>query len=44
MAVEDGDVAISDNPFGVLLEKGEVETVNDADGAVAATCAEDGAD
>ena len=44
VAVEDGDVAVADNPFGVLAEAGEVEAVDDADGAVAATGAEDGAD
>ena len=42
VAVEDGDVAVADNPFGVLAEVGEIEAVDDADGAVAATGAEDG--
>ena len=44
VAVEDGDVAVANEPFGVLAEAGEVEAVDDADGAVAATSAEDGAE
>ena len=44
VAVECGDVAVADNPFGVFAEAGEVEEVDDADGAVAPTGAEDGAD
>jgi len=44
VAMEDGDVAITYNPFGMLAKAREVEAVDDADGAVAATCAEDGMD
>ena len=36
--------AIADNPLGMPREAGEVEAVDDADGAVAAAAAEDGAD
>lgn len=44
VAVECGDVAVADNPFWVLAEAGEVEAVDDADSAIAAAGAEDGAD
>ena len=44
VAVQHGDVAVSDEPFGTLAESGEVELVYDAGSAVAATCAKDGAD
>ena len=44
MAVEHSDVAVADKPFGVLAEAGEVEAVDDADSAVAAAGAENGAD
>ena len=44
VAVQHGDVAVADNPFGFLAEALEVQPVDDAHGAVAAAGAEDGAD
>lgn len=35
VAVEDGDVAETDNPFGALDEGGKVQLVDDSDGSVA---------
>ena len=43
MAVQYGDVAVANNPFGALDEVGEVELVDDSGSAIAAACTKDGA-
>ena len=42
VAVQHGDIAVSDNPFGMLGEAAEIQPVDDAHRAVAAAHAEDG--
>ena len=44
MAVQGGDVAVTDDPFGVTPEGGAIDSVEDADGAVAAARTKDGVD
>lgn len=42
MRVEDSYVAVADNPLGMGEKRGEIDKVDDADGTVATTSAEDG--
>jgi hypothetical protein len=42
MAVQHGDIAVADNPFGMLRERGKVESVDNPHGSIAPSATQNG--